>query len=414
MVNFFRLFIFSFLLAALPSCVTHNYENDSETPVVESDSTNNDIAMTRISLAMGYLKMGKTEQAKINLEKAKRFAPNLTQVYTAFAHYYDSVGEPKLSIESYDKALSINPKDADTLNNYGVFLCRQEEYAQAEEKILKAIAIPSYIMVSQSYENLALCQLKAHQFDKAETYLDKSIQHSPSRTSSLIQMARLQYIKADYKNAQTYIKRYERAARNFSSNALALAYKVNQKMHQRRIAKNYAGMLVKMFPHSYEAKQYLLNELSTFEADEFADIYRLQQIAKQKRSANKKVVILSPNKTKKQSKANKTFKVPEKNVVPLNITKADVAKASDAKYQEKSQPVTVSTADNTKDKDDANEILPLFHVMEAGDNLFSVSREYNIHMKALEKWNNISRNTMLKIGDKIYLSDPAEQPNSNE
>ena len=265
MVNFLHVLIVFSLFGSLLGCVTHNYENNNETPVIESDSTNNEIAMTRISLGLGYLKMGNTEQSKINLEKAKRFAPNLTQVYTAFAHYYDVVGEPNLSIESYEKALSIDPGDADTLNNYGVFLCRQEKYIQAEEKILKAISIPSYIMVSQSYENLALCQLKAHHFNKAELYFDKSILHSPTRTSSLIQMARLQYIKADYKNAQKFIKRYERATRSFSSNALALAYKVNQKMHQQRIAKNYAGMLVKMFPNSYEAKQYLLNELSTLE-----------------------------------------------------------------------------------------------------------------------------------------------------
>ena len=107
-------------------------------------------------------------------------------------------------------------------------------------------------------------------------------------------MARLQYIKADYVKAQSFIKRYERAARNFSSSALALAYKINQKKYQQRVAKNYAGMLIKMFPNSYETKQYLLDELSDFEADEFADIYRLQQISKRKMSSKKKVVVSLP------------------------------------------------------------------------------------------------------------------------
>ena len=366
MVSFYRFCIFALAFTALSGCVTQNYENNSDTPVVENDSTNDEIAMTRISLGMGYLKMGNTEQAKINLEKAKRFAPNLTQVYTAFAHYYDTVDEPELSIDAYEKALSIDPKDADTLNNYGVFLCRQEAYQQAEEKILQAIAIPSYILVSQSYENLALCQLKAHQFEKSEIYIDKSIHHSPSRTSSLIQMARIQYIKADYDNAQVYIKRYERAARNFSSSALALAYKVNKKLHRQRIAKNYAGMLVKMFPHSYESKQYLLDELAFYELDELADVYRLKQRAKQKKSALKKTVVLSPN------------------------TKI------------------------TNEKNNIQDALPLFHVIVKGDDLFTVSQTYNIDIKSLEKWNNITRQALLEIGDEIYLLDPEEQPNGNE
>ena len=99
---------------ALTGCVTQTYENDKTTPVIKNESSNNEIAMTRISLGLGYLKMGNTTQAKLNLEKAKRFAPNLVQVYTAFAHYYDVVGEPELATQAFDKALTLNAKDADT------------------------------------------------------------------------------------------------------------------------------------------------------------------------------------------------------------------------------------------------------------------------------------------------------------
>ena len=59
--------------------------------------------------------MGNTQQAKLNLEKAKRFSPNLVQVHTAFAHYYDTVDEPDLATKAYEHALSINSEDADTL-----------------------------------------------------------------------------------------------------------------------------------------------------------------------------------------------------------------------------------------------------------------------------------------------------------
>ena len=120
--------------STLTACVTQNYGNDKDTPLIENESSNNEIAMTRISLGLGYLKMGNTQQAKLNLEKAKRFSPNLVQVHTAFAHYYDTVGEPDLATQAYEHALSINSQDADTLNNYGVFLCRNEKYAAAENK----------------------------------------------------------------------------------------------------------------------------------------------------------------------------------------------------------------------------------------------------------------------------------------
>ena len=73
----------------LSACVTENYENDKTQPIVQNQSSKNDMALTRISLGLGYLKMGNTTQAKLNLEKAKFHAPNLVQVHTAFAHYYD-------------------------------------------------------------------------------------------------------------------------------------------------------------------------------------------------------------------------------------------------------------------------------------------------------------------------------------
>jgi type IV pilus assembly protein PilF len=371
------------LLTVLSGCVTQSYENDSTTPVVESDSSNNEMAMTRISLGLGYLKMGNTTQAKLNLEKAKRFSPNLSQVYTAFAHYYDVVGESDLATNAYEKALSIDPKNPDTLNNYGVFLCRHEKYEASEKYTLKAIEIPTYLMVSQSYENLALCQLKANEFVKAEQYFTKSIQHSPNRASALLQMVRLQYAFADYKTAQNYLSRYEKETRRFSPQALALAYKVFEKQGNRRIAKNYASMLVKMFPNSYQAKQYILNALAQIEADDLAKAYQATTLALAVKPSTKRVVVLSPNKPRK------------KRVEKINNKIKDAKNLVD-------KPITVKNSLS----DLKAELNPIIHTVGVGESLFIISTQYNIHMKTLERWNNFSRSDVLKLGQKLYISAP--------
>jgi len=379
-------FIFSIASAAfLSGCVTQNYENDSDKPVVENVSNNNEIAMTRISLGLGYLKMGNTTQAKLNLEKAKRFSPKLVQVYTAFAHYYDVVGEQELAIESYEKALSIDSDDPDTLNNYGVFLCRHEKYQAAEKYTLQAIAVPTYLMVSQSYENLALCQLKAKKYAKADKYFTKSIQHSPNRASALLQMVRLQYIFSDYQEAQKYLRRYEKATRRFSPEALALAYKVFEKQRNRKVAKNYASMLVKLFPNSYQAKQYILNALSYIEADDLAKNYQSTLVVVEKAQSKKRTVILSP--TKARIKSPSTLQETSINKKVINTEKPNIK-------MKNSTP---------KAKPNSNTLI---HIVGVGDSLFSISLHYNIHMKTLEQWNNISRNDVLKLDSKLYISDP--------
>jgi len=311
MDRMFKAIVVSSAMLSLSACVTQNFEENNK-PVVLNESTDNEIALTRISLGLGYLKMGNTSQAKFNLEKAKKYAPNNVQVYTAFAHYYESVGEDNLTIESYEKALSIKPDDADTLNNYGVFLCRKERLDEAEVQFLKAIEVPTYLRVSKSYENLALCQLTALNFEKTELYLGKAIAHSPSDGSVLYQMMRFQYAIGEYKKAQSYGKRFEKSSRRFSAEYLALAYKVFLKQGNMRTATNYGTMLVKMHPNSWHAKQYLLNGLDSIDADDLAEQYQILVASKHEPIVPKKVVVLSPvrksplrlNKNKRSTFAN--------------------------------------------------------------------------------------------------------------
>ena len=438
-------FIALLTINTLTACVTQNYGNDKATPIIENEASNNEIAMTRISLGLGYLKMGNTQQAKLNLEKAKNFSPDLVQVYTAFAHYYDTVDESELATQAYEHALSIDNRDADTLNNYGVFLCRQAKYAAAEKKMLQAIAIPSYILVAQSYENLALCQLKAKQFDNGQIYLEKAIAHSPNRASSLLQMMRLQYAKGDYKSAQTYLYRYEKSTRRFNANALALAFKIFAKQGNKAIAKNYGNMLVKMFPSSFEAKQYILNELYQIDADKLAEDYRTSLPGGNSKQSKKRVVILSPKTTVTVSNASLgrdgLKPIMANSVMPTTKQVAEAkAKSAEKKLESNTQIknsqsvgfkevaskqqtsqkpssqtpsdkkiIAELTASETQIKQEKNSTLMVslpIHVVIGGDNLMAIAKDYNVVMKNLARWNKLRRPYLLKTGDVLYLSDP--------
>jgi len=426
MIKFTQLVICVVTAAALSGCVTQNFE-DGKTPVVENDANSKEIAMTRIQLGLGYLKIGNTAQAKLNLEKAKRVAPKLVAVHTAFAHYYETVGEAELATTAYQQALSIDDADADTLNNFGVFLCRQDKYDEAEQQFLKAIAVPSYILVAKSYENLALCQLEGERYIKAEQYLEKAILHSPSSASTLLQMVRLQYAKGDYKSAQANFSRFEKATRRFNPNALALAYKVYEKQHNRRIAKNYAAMLVKMFPNSYEAQQYILNGLAKIEADELAEKYQTVVNGVDKK-AKKRVVVLSPKKTndeiitkKAVVKSTEKVKSAKTNVAKIKqpTTKktllSEVNKTQETAKklvaEKQIKPAEKKIATSTDNSGQKMLTIPI-HIVKKGDSMFSISKKYNIHMKAIMRWNNIKKSKILRIGDVIYLDDPRKAAKS--
>ena len=328
-------------MTLLSGCVTQSFENNE--PIVKNQANRDEMAATRISLGLGYLKMGDMSQAKLNLEKAKKFSPNLVQVHTAFAHYYETVGEGKLAIESFEQALLIKADSADTLNNYGVFLCRQGKLAEAEVQFLKAIAVPSYLLVSESYENLASCYLQSDDFEKAEMYLHKSIHHSPNRTSTLLQMVRLQYAMGNYQESKRFLQKFERNTQRFTANSLSLAYKLYWKLGRRRTAGNYANMLVKMYPQSWESKQYILNELELIDADNLANKYQFTQKEKNRQlspSSHKRVVKLSPRKS-----ANTPYTSSIKTVTPTIQTRSAATALLSTKVAEVVSAISKPTSD---------------------------------------------------------------------
>ena len=453
--------IVAVLSVPLSSCVTQQFEND-ETPVVRNQANKDDMAATRVSLGLGYLRMGNMSQAKQNLEKAKKFAPEMVQVYTAFAHYYETVGENKLAIASFEEALSIKSDDADTLNNYGVFLCRQDQTKAAEKQFLKAIAVPSYILVAKSYENLSSCFLQKNNFIKAEVYLHKAVMHSPGNSSTLLQMVRLQYAMGEYTQAKSYQQRFEKVTRRFSPQSLALAYKVYFKLGQRRTAKNYGIMLVKMYPQSWEAQQYLLNELELIEADSLAKRYKLTQISGVGTKSKKRVVKLSPKKALLSNAVNSSNLVEPLVVKPKELKAATVTSlttintgiarssksaatssvinsaltiVSDETVSPVSEQKKITNSKlfaNPNDQDKrvvvlvapkVKELLTIdsaqaqqgkgvsnkkaeIHIVTKGDNLFGISIKYNIKIRALRRWNNLDSNNKILINDKLHLTAP--------
>ncbi|CAM3843525.1 MULTISPECIES: type IV pilus biogenesis/stability protein PilW [Pseudoalteromonas] len=237
---------------ALTGCVTENSYDGNDKPVVENKINNTGAARTRIALALEYLNTGNSSQAKYNLERAAAFSPDLPEVHYSFAYYYQQVGENALADKAYLTAIRIDPNDPNTRNNYGVFLCGIGEYDRATEQLLKAIEIPSYIRVAESYENLALCAIEFDDFDNAEKYFKSAINHSSMRASSLISLAALYYAKSDLHKAKEVLQRYENSGQ-VSSRSLLLSYLVEQRMGHIEKAETTAATLLQTYPTSSEA-----------------------------------------------------------------------------------------------------------------------------------------------------------------
>lgn len=277
----------------LSGCVTENSYNGSDKPVLENKINNDGAARTRIALALQYLNTGNNSQAKYNLERASEYAPNLPEVHYSLAYYYQQVGENGLADKAYQKALAIKPNDPNTLNNYGTFLCSINEYDRATDQFLKAIEIPSYIRVAQSYENLALCAIEFNDFTNAESYFQQALNHSSQRASTLISLAALYYAKSDLYKASNLIKRYDDTAQ-VSSRALLLGYLVKQRMGKIEEAEKIATTLLQTYPSSMQANAIRDNQLRRTEFEVLREKYRQAQLDELQESNNNNQIIAEP------------------------------------------------------------------------------------------------------------------------
>ncbi|WP_105264698.1 type IV pilus biogenesis/stability protein PilW [Pseudoalteromonas sp. T1lg76] len=288
-----KLLVTSISLLALGGCVTESTYVGSDKPVVEKKINNVEAARTRISLALNYLSQGDSTQAKYNLERAAKFAPELPEVHYSIAYYYQQVGEKQRAKDAYEKALSLEPNDPNTLNNYGVFLCDIGEYDLAVDKFMAAIEVPSYLRVAESYENLALCALEFDKFDAAETFLEDSLQHSSLRPSSLINLAAVKYAKSDFYNAQQVLNRYQRTGR-ISSRSLLLGYLIHDRMGHIEDARKLAETITVTYPSSIEARIIREQRYSASEFEQLREQYRRHKLTELQDSMEGNQIVAKP------------------------------------------------------------------------------------------------------------------------
>ncbi len=247
-----RIVFILLIVSGLSACVTVNTSvSQQKDPYKASDS--------RISLGLAYLKVGQWERARQNLEQAVHFAPKYYRARISLAYYLQTVGEDEQAEIHYRQALKDSPANGDVQNNYGVFLCRQARFSEAQQAFKKAIEKPHYYKFAASYENAALCALKEKDRSNAKRWFAKALDHEPNRLTSTLQLANMEVADGDYKDARlrlhSFHKRY-----GYRPDTLLTLIELENKAGRPEESEKYVGLLALQFPESREYKQYLENE----------------------------------------------------------------------------------------------------------------------------------------------------------
>lgn len=236
------------LLLLLTSCVT----------VQEDGSQMERASKINVQLGIGYYHRGNLETANEKLVKALTQDPDSSQAHHAYAVLQNRFLDKEKAELHFRKAIKLDSKNSEALNNFGTFLCRDGHYREAEKMFLQAVDNPLYKSPEVAYTSAAVCVLKEgdDQQPKAKQYLKRALALGNNFRPALINIAEISFKEKNTEFTKLYLERFHLTG-DPSARSLWLSIQNELEMgHHSKIAE-LAELLKNKFPDSKEYEQWL-------------------------------------------------------------------------------------------------------------------------------------------------------------
>lgn len=245
------------LVLSLWGCAAGPSQHTESEPTTASDLTDVDRrANVRLELASAYFGRGQNVTALDEVKQALNIKPDFAEAYNLRGLIYAAMGDEGLAEESFRRALQLKPGDADTMHNYGWFLCQQRRYADAEAQFSAALAVPNYREVTRTLLTMGVCQARNNQWAEAEKTLQRSYELDPANPTTAMNLAEVLFRRGEYERARFYVRRVNGNDELVSAQTLWLAARIEYKLGQSAQVKVLGTQLVNRFPQSAEALAY--------------------------------------------------------------------------------------------------------------------------------------------------------------
>lgn len=249
-------------LSALVGCATRPMPNaaptdagrDIVTASDESDASKR--ARVRMELATGYYGRGQMTTALDQVKLAIIADPKLAEAYNMRGLIYTNLGDERLAEESFRYALQLDPRDGDTMQNYGYFLCQKKRYDESNAMFDRALAVPRYPNAGRTLLTKGVCQAYAGQLPEAEATLEGAYAIDPANPSISVNLSEVLFKRGEYQRARFYIRRVNAVAALQGPQTLWLAARIEQRMGNRSGAQEFGEQLRRRFPDATETGRY--------------------------------------------------------------------------------------------------------------------------------------------------------------
>lgn len=244
------------LAGLLVGCVTAPAEEARDRVTASDESDASKRARVRLELAGAYFGRGQMEFALDQVKMAIQADPTQSEAFNLRGLIYASLGDDKFAEESFRRALQLNPRDADTMQNLGWYLCQRKRYEEAQAQFAQALAVPRYRDAARTYMTQGICQVQAGQLDAAERSLMRSIELDPGNPSAAYNLAEVLYRRKEFERARFYVRKVNAVSEVSSAPSLWLAARIENRLGQTRLRQEFGQQLRRRFPESREAAAY--------------------------------------------------------------------------------------------------------------------------------------------------------------
>jgi type IV pilus assembly protein PilF len=244
------------VLGALGGCAGTNGAATTHDIVTESDEPEaRRRARLRMELAVGYFEEGKTSVALDELKQVIAIDPTFPEAYNLRGLIYMRLGDKRQAESSFQRAVALNPKDADTEHNYGWFLCQEGRYDDAQRAFDVAMANPLYAGRAKTLMAQGVCQARAGHAEAAEHSLSRSFELDAGNPVTTYNLAKVLYDRGQYQRAQFYIRRLNNTELG-NAESLWLGIRIERRLHDDVAMRQLADQLKRRYAQSRQAADY--------------------------------------------------------------------------------------------------------------------------------------------------------------
>jgi type IV pilus assembly protein PilF len=223
---------------------------DRKDIVTASDETNVEKRVRlHMELAAAYFGQRQYTSALDAVKQALAANPNYGPAFNLRGLVYANLNDPSLAEDSFRRALQIDGRDADTMQNLGYLLCQQKRYPEADALFDQALAVPQYPAKARTLLTQGVCRAFAGQLAEAEQSLSKAYDVDPTNPATLVNLSEVLYRRGQYDRARSYIVRINALPAVANAQTLWLAARVENRLGDRtavadlgrRLRDGYAG-----------------------------------------------------------------------------------------------------------------------------------------------------------------------------